>query len=406
MWQERADYGHFFYRIPNGESAADAYDRVSGFNESLWRQFGEEDCASVCVLGISPFHFPISLWPSWKRERNSINRKIVTHGLMSRVFLMKWYHFSVEYFEDLRNVNHCEFLIMRKKEDSGKYILENNLRTWSELKRERLAAQALKEKEKEKNGGGSGGLALVTSASEKDREKEKRLEVKEEGKSAIGGSPIIPVRKKWGGCPNGCDHGKHSFRKENSMHAMQLNGKPSPGNSPIIPSDRESALPFRRQPATRRWQSSSEEDEDDPRGRVGPPKTVDVQKSLDEVVSSPDGTPSFISVEDRLRSRMKSPRNDFLLSVGRDFGGSKSGNTSLAEDTADTEEEKELEKGRGVKVKGGRGGRKGREESGMGRGAMADALGDQSDVGSDAGSEFGDLERAEREDKGLRGSVY
>jgi hypothetical protein len=57
---------------------------------------------------------------------------------MSRVFLMKWYHFSVEYFEDLRNVNHCEFLIMRKKEDSGKYILENNLRTWSELKRERL----------------------------------------------------------------------------------------------------------------------------------------------------------------------------------------------------------------------------------------------------------------------------
>lgn len=51
MWQERADYGHFFYRIPDGESAADAYDRVSGFNESLWRQFGEDDFASVCVLG-------------------------------------------------------------------------------------------------------------------------------------------------------------------------------------------------------------------------------------------------------------------------------------------------------------------------------------------------------------------
>jgi len=59
---------------------------------------------------------------------------------MSRVFLMKWYHFSVEYFEDLRNVNHCEFLIMRKSLDSGKYILENNLRTWSELKKERLLA--------------------------------------------------------------------------------------------------------------------------------------------------------------------------------------------------------------------------------------------------------------------------
>lgn len=52
MWQERADYGHFFYRIPNGESAADAYDRISGFNESLWRQFGEDNFASVCVLGM------------------------------------------------------------------------------------------------------------------------------------------------------------------------------------------------------------------------------------------------------------------------------------------------------------------------------------------------------------------
>lgn len=64
MWQERADYGHFFYRIPDGESAADAYDRVSGFNESLWRSFGDDNFPSVCVL--------------------------VTHGLMSRVFLMKW----------------------------------------------------------------------------------------------------------------------------------------------------------------------------------------------------------------------------------------------------------------------------------------------------------------------------
>ncbi|KAF3190203.1 hypothetical protein TWF788_009008 [Orbilia oligospora] len=65
IWQERAAYGHFFYRIPNGESAADAYDRVSGFNESLWRQFAEPDCPSVIIL--------------------------VTHGLMTRVFLMKWY---------------------------------------------------------------------------------------------------------------------------------------------------------------------------------------------------------------------------------------------------------------------------------------------------------------------------
>lgn len=65
MWQERADYGHFFYRIPNGESAADAYDRVSGFNESLWRQFGEQDFASVLVLGTSPTSSPARVRPNW-----------------------------------------------------------------------------------------------------------------------------------------------------------------------------------------------------------------------------------------------------------------------------------------------------------------------------------------------------
>ncbi|KAL8825908.1 MAG: hypothetical protein Q9191_004132, partial [Dirinaria sp. TL-2023a] len=134
MWQERADYGHFFYRIPNGESAADAYDRISGFNESLWRQFGEDGFASVCVL--------------------------VTHGLMARVFLMKWYHFSVEYFEDLRNVNHCEFVVM-KLAGNGKYELKNQLRTWSELRRE--------------------------------KERERQVE-------AVAASPQspVPVRKTWG----------------------------------------------------------------------------------------------------------------------------------------------------------------------------------------------------------------
>lgn len=140
MWQERADYGHFFYRIPNGESAADAYDRVSGFNESLWRSFGEDDFANVCVL--------------------------VTHGLMTRVFLMKWYHFSVEYFEDLRNINHCEFVVMKLNPDNGKYVLQNNLRTWSELKRERANSKTAADNEP--------------------------------------ASPI-PVRKRWGGCHDGVD---------------------------------------------------------------------------------------------------------------------------------------------------------------------------------------------------------
>ena len=327
---------------------------------------------------------------------------------------MKWYHFSVEYFEDLRNVNHCEFLIMRKKEDSGKYILENNLRTWSELKRERLLAAATKEKEK----------ALSSTTSEKDNEKERRLMGGVEKEGAM--SPV-PIRKKWGGCPNGCDHGKHHYKKENSMHAMQLNGKPfSTASSPVTPSDATS-LPFRR-PAARRWQSSSDEDEDDPRGRVAAPANLDVKKSLDEIVSSPDGTPSFISVEDRLRSRINSPQHSsdplyLVTHAGRDFGGSASGNTSLAgsdtEFSAEEDARKRIAKGKlgalgALKNGNANGNGKGfREQSGMGRGALADALGDQSDVGSDAGSEaepdipgMEELREMERVDKSVKGSVY
>ena len=114
LWRERAEYGHFFYRIPNGESGADVYDRVSSFNGSLWRRFSEDNMASVAIL--------------------------VTHGLCSRVFLMAWYHYSVEFFEDLRNINHCEFLVM-KHGPNGRYVLQNQLRRWSDLRRERAAAR-------------------------------------------------------------------------------------------------------------------------------------------------------------------------------------------------------------------------------------------------------------------------
>ncbi|RAL10916.1 acid phosphatase DET1 [Aspergillus homomorphus CBS 101889] len=172
MWLERADYGHFFYRIPNGESAADAYDRVSGFNESLWRLFGENDFASVCVL--------------------------VTHGLMTRVFLMKWYHWSVEYFEDLRNINHCEFVIMKLNPDNGKYVLQNQLRTWSDLRKE-------KELERQHERAAKG-LSPTQPATPSE-------------------TTPVPIRRKWGGCPEGCNHG---IRRGNSLRSSRAHAQEQP----------------------------------------------------------------------------------------------------------------------------------------------------------------------------------
>lgn len=371
MWQERADYGHFFYRIPNGESAADAYDRVSGFNESLWRQFGDDDFASVCVL--------------------------VTHGLMSRVFLMKWYHFSVEYFEDLRNVNHCEFLIMRRREDSGKYILQNKLRTWSELRRDRELAQKEKEKEKERDkerdAKDSSALARLTTNGANSstssliaRSEHGTTAATAAAAAAATSSPVIPARK-WGGCPNGCTHDKgfkirsgladlvrrdgtaiysnptpvnsnrpaeepkRSQQQEELAFNSDLDsveGSPSPAVSNIKNNTNDtnndassnglqiSALASRR-PNARRFQS-------DASGSSGYSSlltpSIDVTRARDEVVSSPDGTPSFISVDVRLRSQLQSPNTNKpppprLLHVGRDFGGTYSGHTSDADSSED-----------------------------------------------------------------------
>lgn len=319
--------------------------------------------------------------------------EIVTHGLMSRVFLMKWYHFSVEYFEDLRNVNHCEFLIMRKREDSGKYILENKLRTWSQLKRERAAV--LKEKPEKEEGKDSatqplsipaaaGGVILTTDPKPGDLA------------PASSSQIAIPKRKQWGGCPNGCDHGRFRFRKENSMHSMTTHGALS--SSPIV------APPIRR-PFKARFQSSSEEDEDDPRGRLPNPLKPDGGKSEDSGAASGDGTAAVLGIRHSIQHMIISSPSDSsvsqtsskpaflrgkgkdgavanrsLLHAGRDFGGSASGTTSRATSDAEADAEAEgggMEMAARRKVRGKRG-REWGPNSGMGRGARADALGDQS----------------------------
>ena len=101
---ERASYGTFFYRIPDGESGADVYDRISNFLETLWRDFAKD-------------HYP----------RNTL---IVSHGLTIRLFLMRWFHWSVEQFEKLRNPLNCEHFVMTL-EANERYRLETQLREYS-----------------------------------------------------------------------------------------------------------------------------------------------------------------------------------------------------------------------------------------------------------------------------------
>lgn len=102
IMQARDSFSTFYYRIPDGESGADVYDRVSTFMETLFRDFNKVD------------------YPQ--------NALIVTHGLTLRLFLMRWFHWTVEEFENLRNPRNCQIVVMQKKAD-GRYELISKLAT-------------------------------------------------------------------------------------------------------------------------------------------------------------------------------------------------------------------------------------------------------------------------------------
>ncbi len=76
-------YGHFYYRYQGGESAADCYDRVSGFLESFVRSL---------------------------QKTQSKQAVIITHGLALRVFVMRFLHLTVEQFDQMANPNNADII--------------------------------------------------------------------------------------------------------------------------------------------------------------------------------------------------------------------------------------------------------------------------------------------------------
>ena len=100
---ERDSYGHFYYRFLGGESCADVFDRVSGFLDTLHRDFEKIDYPNNCI--------------------------IVTHGMALRIFCMRWLHLSVEEFEVLKNPKNCEFQVLSLNK-FGKYELKTELKKW------------------------------------------------------------------------------------------------------------------------------------------------------------------------------------------------------------------------------------------------------------------------------------
>ena len=103
----RNAYGHFFYRFREGESGSDVYDRISSFMETLYRH--------------------------WSKPSYAPNTLLVTHGLTMRLFCMRWFHWSVEYFESLNNPGNAEIRTLIR-EEHGKYRLDAPFSQWTQCR--------------------------------------------------------------------------------------------------------------------------------------------------------------------------------------------------------------------------------------------------------------------------------
>ncbi|CCH62861.1 hypothetical protein TBLA_0I02030 [Henningerozyma blattae CBS 6284] len=107
VMEKRQTYGHFFFRFPQGESAADVYDRVASFQETLFRSFYRS---------------------STKKPRDVV--VLVTHGIYSRVFLMKWFRWTYEEYESFINVPNGSLMVMELDEANDRYMLRTELPKW------------------------------------------------------------------------------------------------------------------------------------------------------------------------------------------------------------------------------------------------------------------------------------
>jgi broad specificity phosphatase PhoE len=94
--RERREYGTFYYRIPGGEAGSDVYDRVNDLLGSLFRDFAEDDFPENCVL--------------------------ITHGLTIKLFVMRFFHLTVEDFEQMKAPKNCGLVILELQKD-GHYRL-------------------------------------------------------------------------------------------------------------------------------------------------------------------------------------------------------------------------------------------------------------------------------------------
>lgn len=100
---ERRKHSYFFYRIDGGESGADVYDRISTFLESLYRDFKEDEWTETLIIS--------------------------THGITALVFLMRFFHWTYEEYENTVKFNNCDYVTLDLNLETGRYSIGEDHRT-------------------------------------------------------------------------------------------------------------------------------------------------------------------------------------------------------------------------------------------------------------------------------------
>jgi len=287
------------------------------------------------------------------------------------------YHWSVEYFEDLRNVNHCEFIIMDKDLDNGKFLLKSELRTWSELKKQRAIEAAKEESSRDESHQPETPIVdpkrrnTLSQFLPKDRQR-----------------TTPPPSRKWGGCVAGCDH-KHDKYPRRKLQDLAEDAKAQPPHQ----NDNTAQYGGEDHPIAHQEDAApTDELSISPTNTrtlpIRPGKTPAQMFAEHYTITEGDGTDT---PHERGSSDHERDGGDYfdetfpLVDRPSQSASSKSASSSKkAPRRKPTEEDLE----RWV------------NESGMGSGKRADALGDEPEEGGE------DLDEMEARDKSLRGSVY
>lgn len=101
--EERKRHSDFFYRVTNGESGADVYDRISTFLETLHRDFAEDEWTESILIS--------------------------THGITALIFLMRFFHWKYEEYETADRFGNCNYVVLELDEITKKYSISQDNRS-------------------------------------------------------------------------------------------------------------------------------------------------------------------------------------------------------------------------------------------------------------------------------------